>query len=66
MTSIFRTETRTRSLPLAWNALTLLSYQFDNGSATARPKKADGQEGSWDPSHMAAGAGFEPAGPKGT
>jgi hypothetical protein len=29
------------------------------------PTDDDGQEGSWEPSHIAAGAGVEPAGPLG-
>ena len=53
--------TRTRVLPFAWNALALLSYRFDNRSATARPKELTGKEGAGNPAILAAGAGFEPA-----
>ena len=43
-------------------AVTFLQSAHDGACA---PTDDDGQEGSWEPSHIAAGAGFEPAGPLG-
>ena len=63
---MFLDGNRTRIFSFSRAALTQLSYQFDNRSTAAHPKvlahgQDDGQEASWEPSHLAAGAGFEPA-----
>ena len=52
--------TRTRVLPFAWNALALLSYRFDNRSATARPKELTGKEGAGNPAILRLGRGLNP------
>ena len=39
---------RTRIFSFSRVALTQLSYQFDNRSTAAHPKKNDGQEASWE------------------
>ena len=65
MASMFRTGLEPTSFDFSWNALALLSYRFDNRSATARPKEPTGKKGAGNPATLAAGAGFEPASPLG-
>ena len=52
---------RTRILSFSRDALTQLSYQFDNQSTAAHPKRNDGQEASWVVYRLPGCTGFEPA-----
>ena len=46
--SMFLDGNRTRIFSFSRDALTQLSYQFDNRSTAAHPKRDDGQEASWE------------------
>ena len=59
-TSMFLDGNRTRIFPFSRDALTQLSYQFDNRSTAAHPKTNDGQEARWVVNRLSGCTGFEP------
>jgi hypothetical protein len=65
MTSMFLDGNRTRIFSFSRDALTQLSYQFDNRSTAAHPKvlahgQDDGQEARWVVNRLSGCTGFEP------
>src|SRR5688572_6964852 len=63
--SMFLDGNRTRIFSFSRDALTLLSYQFDNRSTAAHPKvlahgQDDGQEARWVVNRLSGCTGFEP------
>ena len=58
---MFLDGNRTRIFSFSRDALTQLSYQFDNRSTAAHPKKNDGQEAKWVVNRLSGCTGFESA-----
>src|SRR5688572_4270255 len=63
--SMFLDGNRTRIFSFSRDALTLLSYQFDNRSTAVHPKvlahgQDDGQEARWVVNRLSGCTGFEP------